>query len=280
MRFDVYADLDHLYMLNFSVDAARLARLVPPPLRVLQKRGRGFPSVVLPCIKRLRPVLTGFPTVSYELCGLRILVEYPSTRTGVTKGIYFPRLIMDPNWVRLLANLTTAFDFEPGRIEKRASDSLARAVAGDAPTPESGHACEVSVRQRSGEFLRASVRVDADLPNRPPPGSVFTDNNEALATYNDISSGFIPSADGRKVKILQIADPHPDYTAWPLVPLAVDEAWVQPLHADNRFTGTEITLEPSYYVGQLPRYWRWKDSEKVPRHFAAVSRVPGIESVG
>ena len=45
-------------------------------------------------------------------------------------GIYFPRLIMDPNWVRHLANLSTAFDFEPGRIEKRTSESLGLAAAG------------------------------------------------------------------------------------------------------------------------------------------------------
>ncbi len=279
MRFDVYADLDHLYMLNFSVDAARLGRLVPPPLRVLQKRGRGFPSIVLPRVKRLRPALTHFPAVSYELCGLRILVEYESAKSGRTKGIYFPRLIMDPDWVRHLANLVTAFEFESGEIRKRMSSSLAQAASGAAPTPASGHECEVRVRQRGRDFVQASVRVDADLPNLPPPGSVFVDRNEALATYNDISCGFIPAPDGREVKILQLAAPHPDYVAWPLVSLAVDDAWVQPLHEDARFAGTEITLEPSYFVGQVPRYWRWRATETVPRHFGAVAPVPGIESV-
>jgi hypothetical protein len=279
MRFDVYADLDHLYMLNFSVDARRLAGLVPPPLRVLQKRGRGFPSIVLPCIRRLRPVLTRFPAVDYELCGMRILVEYDSPTSGLTKGIYFARLIMDPDWVRRVANMVTAFRFERGEIEKRVVGGPEMVAAGATATLQAGHACDVSVRQHGRDFLRASVQVEVDFPDRLTPGSVFTDSNEALATYNDISYGFIPAPDGREVKILQIADPYPDYVAWPLVSLTVHEAWTLPLHEDARFAGSEITLEPSYYIGWLQRYWRWRASEPVKRRVPAMARVPGSESV-
>lgn len=279
MQFDVYADLDHLYMINFSVDATRLARLVPPPLRLLRKRGRGFPSIVLPCIKRLRPTLTRFPAVNYELCGLRILVEYDSALTGVTKGVYFARLIIDPGWLRRIANVVTAFDFEPGQIEKRMSGADLLATHGNSATTGNGHGCEVTVRQHGGDFLRASVRVDPDAPPRLTPGSVFIDLDEAAATYSDLSYGFIPVADGREVRILQIGDPHPDYVAWPLVPLNVDDAWVHALHEDGRFAGTAITLEPSYYVGSLPRYWRWQASERAPMRVARVARVPETESV-
>ena len=60
-RFDVLADLDHLFMLNFSVSAAALEPLVPPPLRVLTLRERAFPSIVLPRIRNLRPMHFGVP---------------------------------------------------------------------------------------------------------------------------------------------------------------------------------------------------------------------------
>lgn len=278
MRFDVYADLDHLYMLNFSVDASRLAKLVPPPLRVLRKRGRGFPSIVLPSIKRLRPVLTRFPAVDYELCGLRILVEYGSEKTGVTKGIYFARLLMDPAWVRLAANLVTPFDFEPGRIAKRRSE-LAAAPAGAAAELGQLHRCEIAVQRGAEDFLRAEVRVEAGFPERLTPGSVFTDAGEALATYNDITYGFIPCPASAEVQILQIADPHPNYVAWPLVSLAVDDAWVQPLHDVPLFEGTQVVPEPSYFVGRLPRYWRWLQTERIAERVAAKAPVPGDEPV-
>lgn len=287
MRFDVYAELDHLYMLNFSVDAARLAKLVPPPLRVLRKRGRGFPSIVLPRIERLRPVVTRFPAVDYELCGLRILVEYGSQNTGVTKGIYFARLIMDPAWVRMIAGLVTPFDFETGRIDKRRT-FIAPPAGGEVATadgsPAGGglvpaHRCGITVEQGNTPFLRADVRVETGFPDKLTPGSVFTDSNEALATYNDISYGFIPSPTGAEVKILQIADPHPNYVAWPLVSLAVDDVWVQALHDAPLFEGSRVVLEPSYFVGRLPRYWRWLQTERLAEPVRAEARVPGDEPV-
>jgi hypothetical protein len=294
LRFDVYADLDHLYMLNFSVDAAPLAKLVPPPLRVLRKRGRGFPSIVLPSIKRLRPVVTRFPAVDYELCGLRILVEYGSQNTGITKGIYFARLIMDPAWVRMIAGLVTPFDFEAGHIDKRRTETAAPAAGGVATAgaaPELGrsiaasagpgpaHRCQITVEQGGKPFLRADVSVETGFPDKLTPGSVFTDSNEALATYNDISYGFIPSSSGTEVKVLQIADPHPNYVAWPLVSLAVDDVWVQALHDAPLFEGSRIVLEPSFFVGRLPRYWRWLQTERLAEPVRGEARVPGNEPV-
>lgn len=114
MKMDVYADLEHLFMLNFSVDAAALEPLVPAPLTLHTTNGRAFPSIVLPRIRRLRPTALRWPRVDYELYGLRILVEYDSTRLGPTKGIWFARLIMDPGPARVAGNLVTDFDFRPG----------------------------------------------------------------------------------------------------------------------------------------------------------------------
>src|SRR4051812_19595680 len=115
---DVYADLDHLFMLNFSVPAKFLEPLVPQPLTVLSKEGKGFPSIVMPKINNLHSVHAFWPQFNYEFMGLRILVEYPSSKMGPTKGIYFARLLMDPNRVRLLANALTDFKFEIGHISK------------------------------------------------------------------------------------------------------------------------------------------------------------------
>lgn len=118
MKLDVLADLDHLLMINFSAPAGQLEPLVPARMRLLVRGGRSFPSIVLPRIENLRPAKLGFPQVDYELFGLRLLVEYESPRPGRTKGIYFQRLIMDPNAVRVAANILTPFAFGRGHIQK------------------------------------------------------------------------------------------------------------------------------------------------------------------
>ena len=249
MKFDVYADLDHLFMLNFSADAEKLSALVPSPLKVLSKDGRGFPSIVLPSIKRLRPVLTRFPSVDYELFGLRILVEYDSVELGRTKGIYFSNLIMDPNWARLIANQVTSFDFERGTIQKRAITQGSRTK-------------QIQIFQQE-KVLDAEVTPSDEFPSQLTSGSCFDSAEDALSMYNDIAYGFLPFCEGKEVQILQIADPHPNYVAWPLTHLEVSRVWVKHLHANPIFEKSDIVLEASYYVGFLPRYWRWLKTENL-----------------
>jgi hypothetical protein len=245
-KFDVLADLDHLFMLNFSVNAAALESLVPRPLRILTLRERAFPSIVLPRIRNLRPMHVGIPRVGYDLMGLRILVTYESKKFGKIKGIYFKRLIMDPNWVRLCANLVTSFRFERGWIQK---------VQGD------GDQYRLAVQDTGKrDILAADVAVSEDKPQRLTTGSSFLNATEALAMYNDISYGFLPEEASERIRILKIAEPHPNYQAWPLRHLEVQRVHVSFLHDDERLKPTLI-LEPCYHVGSLPRCWRWLPSE-------------------
>jgi uncharacterized protein YqjF (DUF2071 family) len=178
MKFDVYANLDHLFMLNFSVKAACLQKLLPSSLKVLDYRGRGFPSIVLPCIKNLRPVGLNFPYVNYELYGLRILVEYKSRQLGRVKGIYFKELIIAPNWVRQIANVVSPFYFKRGTILKRSTVD---------------NVVDISVTNSESEILlSAKVSTDRTSPKRITASSVFSSPEEAMKMYNDIMYGFLP----------------------------------------------------------------------------------------
>jgi len=258
MKLDVFADLDHLYMLNFSAPASILDALVPAPLRLLTRDGVGFPSLVLPRIENLRPTSLNLPKVNYELFGFRILVEYESNQLGHTKGIYFHRLIMDPNPVRIAANVFTAFRFERGIVEK--TDRPDSSVAIDA-------------RFGTGEIaVRAEVVASDRYPDTLPTGSCFSTPDDALQMYNDIAYGFLPSRTG--VHILQIAEPHPNYVAWPLRQLTVrPNTTVVP----HELSDASVRQEPSYYVGRIPRYWRWLPSERL-EPMAWHEPVPGATS--
>jgi len=243
MKLDVLADLDHLLMINFSAPAKKLEPLAPHPMRLLERDGRGFPSIVLPRIENLRPSRIGFPRVDYELFGLRLLVEYESLRLGAMKGIYFQRLIMDPNSIRMAANVLTPFAFERGHIHKKhhADGSI-----------------EASAVFASGETaIRATARPAHQFPSALPPGSCFSGADEALAPYNDIAFGFLPGSRGN-MHILQIAEPHPNYVAWPFCHL---ELSARSLGLGPFLAALELVLEPCYFVGRLPRYWRWLASE-------------------
>ena len=244
MRPDVFADLDHLFMLNFSVSAEELSTLVPSPLQLLTRHGRGFPSIVLPRIRNLRPARLGVPRVHYELYGLRILVEFESARLGRTKGIWFQRLIMDPNPLRWIANAVTPFQFERGCVTKRCDDSGWTSIVAEFASGEPA--------------VHAEVCPSPHYPDTLTDHSCFSTSDEALAMYNDIAFGFLVDP-ARCVHILQIAEPHPNYVAWPLRHLQVRPESVR---VPRELTGMQVQLEPSYYVGSLPRYWRWLPSER------------------
>lgn len=257
MKLDVLADLDHLLMINFSVPAEQLAPLVPAPMRPLVRNGRSFPSIVLPRIQNLRPLKLGFPRVDYELFGLRLLVEYKSQQLGPTKGIYFRRLIMDPNRHRLVANVLTPFNFERGHIDKK---------------QQANGSIDVNATFASGEIaIQIKAQPSDEYPNALPSGSSFATAEEALAMYNDIAFGFLPGSRER-VHILQIADPHPNYVAWPLRHLKVCE---DSLKVHSCLAEMDLIVEPCYFVGQLPRYWRWLSSEAL---IPALSSLPATSA--
>ncbi len=249
MKFDVYADLQNLFMLNFSVPADRLQEIIPNQLKVLERKGRGFPSVVLPGIKNLRHIRLPWPRVHYDLFGLRVLVTYPSKKLGMIKGIYFKQLIMDPTVpvFRIIANRVTKFQFEAGRVVKRDTGG--------------GHfELEVEDKKKSN-LLKASVKQFSEFPNQLTPNSSFETPQDALAMYNDISYGFLPDPVKKQMHILQIADIHPNYNAWPLRHLDVEKIYIAPFHGNKGFWLNDLTMEPCYYIHPLPRYWRWLDSE-------------------
>ena len=111
---------------------------------------------------------------------------------------------------------------------------------------------------RSGvPAIRDSVRASEAFPEKLTPGSCFTSAEEALAMYNDIAYGFLPRDDG-KIHVLQIAEPHPNYVAWPLrhLDVAEDSLQIVPILSEM-----DLVLEPCYFVGHLPRYWRWLQTE-------------------
>ena len=244
---NVYADLNHLYMLNFSVSQQVLRPRVPKCLQLVTKNGRAFPSIVLPRIENLRSVHFSWPRFNYEFMGVRILVQYKSKTNDWMKGIYFDRLFMDPNRVRLLANVMTDFHFERATVLKsQGADKWKR----------------ISVRREPGATLLSAECMPAgegaSLPL--PDDSAFESAAEAKRMFNDIAFGFLPGKISRgRLNILQIADPHPDYEKWPLVEMCVRSlsASIPGLPID------QCILEPSYYVGALPRWWRWAGAEMI-----------------
>lgn len=172
--------------------------------------------------------------------GLRILVE-GQINNKWTKGIYFHKLIMDPNTVRYFANLFTSFVFEKGTIQKNGTESK-----------------EIVVKNNLGDTLiQTRTRVGDDFPQTLTKNSVFQSPEEAMEMYNDITYGFIPEKNNVNNKILQIADPHPNYIAWPFKHLEVERIKIPLFNKLFDLNESDLNLEPCYYVGTIPRYWRW-----------------------
>ena len=151
---------------------------------------------------------------------------------------------MDPNPLRWIANAVTPFQFERGCVAKRRDDSGWTTIVAEFASGEPA--------------VHAEVCPSPHYPDTLTDHSCFSTADEALAMYNDIAFGFLVDP-ARCVHVLQIAEPHPNYVAWPLRHLQVRPESVR---VPRELTGMQVQLEPSYYVGSLPRYWRWLPSER------------------
>ncbi|MFY2560909.1 DUF2071 domain-containing protein [Corallococcus terminator] len=172
--------------LNYSVDAERLARLLPAPLVPELHRGTAWVQVLMSSLRDMRPQgVSSLLGVCFYQVSYRAAVRYRNARGEWRRGGYFVRSETNDPVMRRVGNALDEFRFH-----------------------EFGEAHMVMARE--GELLTVAADPEATFPGgrlvgvfdtrpqtRPPPGSVWTgleDLHEPLVECYDalgVSGDFV-----------------------------------------------------------------------------------------
>ena len=224
--------IDRRVLVNFRVDPAVLAKLVPPPFRPQLVGGFGLAGI---CLIRLAEVrIAGMPRalgIGSENAAHRVAVEWSEGGTS-RNGVYIPR---------------------------RDTSSRLNTLAGGLVFPGEHHLARFDVDERDGEYRIAMQSADgctqlsvvARLATTLPPNSVFASVAEASRFFEKGSVGYSVTRCPTELDALELRT-----FGWAVEPLrleSVSSSWFSDL---ERFPEHSVELDSAFLMRGLEHEWR------------------------
>jgi hypothetical protein len=192
--------IDRRILVNFRVNPAALAGLLPTPFRPQIVHGTGMAGVCLIRLTHVRPRgLPPFLGIRSENAAHRIAVEWDADDGSRRTGVFIPR---------------------------RDTSSRINAVAGGLLFPGEQHHARFRVDERDDHYhiavdsddRRTRLAVEAHLAAEFPGSSVFGSLREASGFFEQGSVGFSPTSQAGRFDGLELRS-----FAWDVQPLAIDQ---------------------------------------------------------
>jgi hypothetical protein len=241
--------LDQCVLISLRTRASRVARLVPPGLRLITRKHpqtgetHAFWNIVLCRVHRMRPA--GAPRamgISYHHIAYRLMVEADDASEvggARTQGLYFVRSDADRAMIRVGGNLVSDFRFRPSLVERAEAAGIER--------------WRVRSRDHSGD-------LDAAFSNEPrqlAEGSPFASADDARSFLKYRPLGLAPDGAGRR---LRMAEVFRDEAAWnerPVSVVALRSAYLESLGEGG------AVVEKATRVAPIDYRWRLGRSESI-----------------
>jgi hypothetical protein len=252
--------MDRRILVNFRVDPAVLAGIVPAPLRPIEVAGQGIAGVCLIRLRHIRPwPLPAWLGLRSENAAHRIAVEWDEG--GVCRtGVYIPR---------------------------RDTSSRLNTLVGGRIFPGLHHPARFNVHESGGNYR---VRIDSDddavhiavhghIAASLPADSVFPSLADAAKFFERGSLGYSPTANPRRLDGVELCNRTRN-----VVPLAIDH--VESSYFDNPalFPPGSIELDSALLMRGIDHDWRIGQtmtctcgvtrSESTPPHRPALHTAP------
>lgn len=236
MRLPVIAGtIDRRILVNYRVDPAAIAPLVPPPFRPKLVRGWTVGGICLIRLRDVRP--QQFPRwlgLSSENAAHRIAVEWDSP-DGVREGVY---------------------------ICRRDTSSRLNCLAGGRLFPGVQHHAAFRVRESNDQFEIAvqsddgdtSVSVRAKLADQWVSGSVFESLAEASAFFAAGSLGYSPAGDQRRFQGMELA-----CRDWRVEPLEVQDVRSSLFDDPSLFPKDSAQFDCALLMRGIEHQWHGRD---------------------
>jgi hypothetical protein len=227
--------IDRRILANYRVDAAVLARVLPPQFRPKLIGGFGVAGICLIRLKQIRP--RGFPPfmgISSENAAHRIAIEWDENG-AVREGVFIPR---------------------------RDTSSRMNVLAGGRLFAGLHHHALFNVHESADRFSvsldsddhRTHVRIDATLADALPAGSVFGDIDCASRFFQAGSLGYSPSAEPGRLDALELHS-----LDWKVQPLAVQRIESSFFDDRARFPDGSIQFDCALLMRGMQHEWHERE---------------------
>jgi hypothetical protein len=226
------AVMERRVLVNYRVDPAALAAVLPAPFRPALVADYGVAGICLIRLGHVRPA--GMPSVTglrSENAAHRIAVTWDGPDGPVT-GVYIPR---------------------------RDTSSRLAAAAGGRLFPGWQHPARFGVHEQDGRYrVRVHSRdgavrivVDGHLADAPPAGSVFADANAASLFFRCAPVGYAATPAAGVFDGVEL-----DTVGWALRPLQLDEVASSYFDDPSRFPPGTAVVDSAFLMAGIATTWR------------------------
>ena len=224
--------MDRRILVNFKVDPAVLAQIVPAPLRPIEVGGHGIAGICLIRLRHLRPSsLPAWLGLGSENAAHRIAVEWDEA--GYTQaGVYIPRRDTSSRISALAATRLFAGVHHHARFDVHEQDGDYR-IAIDSDD----RAVQIKVRGHEAPAL--------------PADSVFDSLEDAAAFFERGSLGFSPTAHPGQLEGVELCNRNRNVT-----PLKVDHVESNYFDDTDLFPAGTIKLDSALLMRGIDHDWK------------------------
>lgn len=224
--------IDRRILVNYRIDPAALATVLPEPLRPKLIRGVGIGGICLIRLKELRPRLVpGVLGVRSENAAHRIAVTLP---TG-GEGVFIPR---------------------------RDTTSRLNALVGGRLFPGRHHRSHFAVHEKDGSYAltltdeshQTLLSVKARVASAFPASSVFESLSEASAFFESGSLGYSSTDDPSILDALELRTKN-----WHVEPLAVEEAYSSYFEDSSIFPAGSTRFDCALLMRGIDHEWHARE---------------------
>ena len=258
--------IDRRILVNYRVDPAALARLVPPPFRLKTVNGHGIAGICLIRLRHLRP--RGIPAwlgVGSENAAHRIAVEWDAD--GETRsGVYVPRRDTNSRLNALAGGrLFEGHHHHATFTIAETATHLEVAVASD-----DGHVDLAVVADRDDGNGAGHPHATADAA-RPLPGSTFATLAEASAFFASGAIGYSATPVPGRYEGLELR-----CKAWRVEPLVVRSVRSSVFDDGARFPAGSTAFDCALLMRGIEHEWRGLGAMCDPGGAAARASAPDL----
>lgn len=223
--------IDRRILVNYRVDPAVLAPLLPPPFRPKIVRGFGLVGICLIRLKQLRPAfLPSWLGVSSENAAHRTAVEWDAN--GATRGGVYVRRRDTNSWLNTLAG---------GRL-----------------FPGIHHHASFDVRESAEDLAvtmcsddnETNLSVRGQLTTKWSPTSVFSSLAEASAFFEAGAMGYSATPVASRFQGLELRCNH-----WHVDPLGVEEVRSNFFENESLFPKGSIEFDCALLMRNIAHEW-------------------------
>jgi hypothetical protein len=226
--------IDRRILVNYRVEPAVLARLLPAPFRPKVDCGVGMAGICLIRLKNIGP--TFFPNwlgISSENAAHRVAVEWDDA-DGTREGVY---------------------------VRRRDSDSWLNALAGGRLFPGKHHHATFAIEETADKYAVAlrsddgatTMSVRGRRSDSLPASSVFGSLAEASAFYEAGSLGYSATPDPSRFQGLELR-----CVNWQVEPLEVEEVRSSYFEDESLFPKGSIEFDCALLMRGIEHEWHGK----------------------